>query len=123
MSRVRSLQRLWNVLVPGALIGGATAANVQSGMVLGILTIGGSRFLSRMISDPKSARALGRVIDQEVKTSIKWAAGVRAFEFTVQNLRNAGELTASEANNMINAYHGYTDTLRGEYKRQEANGE
>ena len=115
------LGRMWNTIIPGLLIGGATHTAGTNGFALGLLTILGSRGMSAMISDPKSARALKHVLNDEVGVVIKRAAYTRAGVFATYKMIEDGIITNEEANNILHALASYGDHFVDEYKRAEQN--
>lgn len=80
-----------------ALAGGGEVAGGHLGaLAMGLATMGGARLISSMISNPLSARALGRVMDQEVVGAAKTAAYVRATSYAIENMVRDHVITAPQ---------------------------
>ncbi len=77
------VKAITNALIPTGLMAGAggAATGGWGGAALGgLAVIGGSRLISNMISNPKSARALSKVFDQEATQAVRRAALMRSIE-------------------------------------------
>jgi hypothetical protein len=74
-----------------------------------------------MISDPKAARALSRVLDQEASVAVKRAAAIRAFTFGVTSMMDSGQMSYDEARAKRDTFINYADefTRRYEKRRQQ----
>lgn len=97
--------------LPLAAVSGAGTAGggYGVGLVGGALTIGGSRLLGSMISNPQSARALRMVLNEEVRTSVRRAAWIRATSYGVHNLLGSGAVNQEQAEDLMNNMRTYAD--------------
>lgn len=103
-----------NALIPGAIVaGGGAAAGGWAGAALGgLMIIGGAKLLSNMISRPESARALRRVLDTEVRTTVRRAAFMRAVELGLSESGEAvGTMASEEARNTMLNMRDYLNEL------------
>ena len=95
---IGGLQGIINGVVPGlALLGGSGAAAGYTGSnVIGaILFIGGSHLFARVISNPKSARALHQVFAKETTSFVRRKAAIAALRGGLQEMSDFGEISES----------------------------
>lgn len=78
-------------------VAGGAVGGVGAGLVAAFTTILGARGIAAMISNPVSARALGRVLDVEATTATRRAAYMRATGAAIGQLLQVGEITTEQA--------------------------
>jgi len=97
-------------VAPWAVVG--ASSSTMSNKIFGALfAIGGSRLISNIISDPRSARALGRVIHEEARTVVRRSAAIRALAFASNNMISAGEATRDTANAMMEVFDSVSSMI------------
>ena len=93
------LKAILTGVVPGIAIAGG--ASYGLGPVVGMgLVIGGGKFVSRMLSQPLSARALSRVMDKEVSNVIRRQATIDSLRLTVSEMQREGDIDIAEASKL-----------------------
>lgn len=93
-------QAIINAVIPTlAVTGGAAAAGPVGAGLVGIMMFGGTRALIGALSDPKSARALSAVADQEASAVVRRAAWQQLVRFGLANVPDVGE---EEVKAMVN---------------------
>ena len=80
---------------------GVTAATYSTGAWGFIAAVGGGRLLSTIISNPRSARALRNVFDEEARSVVRRTAGIRAIGYAVHEGIDAGYWSYQEADNIL----------------------
>lgn len=78
----------------GAVAGGAGLTNALIG---GLLFIGGSRMVGKIVTDPRLARPLHKVLDKEVGPLVKKGAILQIGRIFANEMSNDGEFTMSES--------------------------
>ncbi len=86
-------------LIPTAMTGAAGSA--VGGPGLGIMSTlmfaGGSHMVGRMITDPRLARPVHKVLDKEAKSLVKKGAALQIGRIFANSMNEDGEWTMSEA--------------------------
>jgi hypothetical protein len=103
------IKSLINTVRPWAIVGTAGAAT--PGYVGAIITIGGSRMLANMISDPRSARALRTVLAPEARRAVKAAAVLRGGAYAIHNMLGDGTITQEQAENLSYNFNTFISEL------------
>lgn len=108
---------------PGAVALSSVVGAGEMGMghagalVAGVATMGGFRLVSAMLANPLSARALTRVMDEEVKGTAKTAAYTRAANYAIVNMVKDQLITPAQASNLEYNLRVYASTIERNIKR------
>ncbi len=111
---IGGLQAILNGVIPGLALlgGGASATWASAGPFIGtILLVGGSHLFARVISNPKSARALHKVFDKEVPSILRRTAAIEAIRGGLEAMRDLGEITAERYLELEEAFGKVVDAL------------
>lgn len=102
----------------GVMVGGGMlTAGPGGGLVAGLSMVGGLRLVSAVISNPRSARALTRVFDEEASMVVRRAAWYRAATFGVYDLVEGGHIDAKQADNLLHNLGEYAGALTKAFQR------
>lgn len=99
---------------------GAAAGGTGGAIVATMAFIGGSHMVGRMISDPRIARPLHKVLDKEASSLVKKGAALQIGRIFANQMSSDGEFSMSEALNWRRHYEKTINALTRETARQEA---
>lgn len=93
-------------LIPtiGAHAAGSAVGGESGGLMATIAFIGGSHMIGRIITDPRLARPLHKVLDKEAKSFVKKGAALQIGRIFANEMVGDGEYTISEALNWRKHY-------------------
>lgn len=118
-------------LLPGAAMAGAGGAGAaagigsgigMSGVIAGATAILGARGLSKMMSDPMSARLIKSSLSSHVSDIQRVNFWLRATRLTIGAMRADGEMSTAEANEISPFVDAYFDELKTFIKKSESTG-
>lgn len=102
----------------GAAIGGAGgAASAGVGFVGGLIMVLGIRGLSNIISDPRSARAIHHVLNEEATYVARRTATYRAGLWAIDNMVKSGTISEADAVEREKALGFWLDDIDAEQKK------
>jgi len=101
-----------------AVGGGHLAGGLTGGLVTGAIALGGTRMLSNMISNPRSARALRMVMNEEADWAVRKVAWMRATSYAVNNMIGNGTLNQDQAENLSHNLATFIGGIDAERRRQ-----
>lgn len=86
-------------LIPTAMTGaaGSTVGGPGLGIMSTLMFAGGSHMVGRMITDPRLARPVHKVLDKEAKSLVKKGAALQIGRIFANSMNEDGEWTMSEA--------------------------
>ncbi len=95
---IGGLKSMINGLVPTAMLtAGSTAAAFSFGSLIGALAfVGGGRMISSSLSNPRNARFLKEVLDEEALAHAKKVAWVKIFRGGIAWLKDEGKLSPEQ---------------------------
>tara|TARA_R110002020_G_scaffold173776_5_gene364732 strand:- start:202 stop:2940 length:2739 start_codon:yes stop_codon:yes gene_type:complete len=107
-------------LLPGMIVAGSTASGGVAGLVISLVGVGtllgGGKFVSRMISDPKSAMLFKEVAKADAHIISNWKLIPQTLRLTLNRLFGDGSIGEEEFNKLNALIDPLTNDLQQQYQ-------
>lgn len=114
-------ESIFKAIIPAVAVGsaGTAAGGVGGGIIATMAFIGGSHMVGRMISDPRIARPLHKVLDKEATSMVKKGAALQIGRIFANQMVGDGEFTMKEGLDWRRHYEKTINALTREIDHQK----